>query len=101
MNPSSAGHSTSSKNLKGGELLGFLEVLPSVSVHGKAAQLPDTENIRGRKNPTVTLEAIAERSLGFWHTFFGMKGCINDKHVVESSSLVERIAFGKYIILCE
>lgn len=48
------------------------------------------------KTPTVTLEAICDRSLWIWHAFFGMPGSLNDINVVEASPIIEKIAAGTF-----
>ena len=53
------------------------------------------------KTPTVTLEAICDRSLWIWHAFFGMPGSLNDINVFEASPIINKIASGVFPPPCE
>jgi hypothetical protein len=45
--------------------------------------------------PTIILEAVADKDLGIWHAFFGMPGSHNDINVLHRSSLFARLAEGQ------
>lgn len=53
------------------------------------------------KVPTVTMEAICDDHLYFWHAFFGVAGCNNDITVLDASPLICKISSGEYPIACE
>ncbi len=40
--------------------------------------------------PTVTLEAIVDHHLWFWHLFFGMPGANNDINILDCSPLFKQ-----------
>nr|XP_034586698.1 putative nuclease HARBI1 [Setaria viridis]XP_034586700.1 putative nuclease HARBI1 [Setaria viridis] len=45
--------------------------------------------------PTIILEAVADKDLWIWHAFFGMPGSHNDINVLHRSSLFARLAEGQ------
>jgi len=45
--------------------------------------------------PTIILEAVADKDLWIWHAFFGMPGSHNDINVLHLSSLFARLAEGQ------
>ena len=45
--------------------------------------------------PTIILEAVADKDLWIWHAFFGMPGSHNDINVLHRSSLFARLAEGE------
>nr|XP_034569929.1 putative nuclease HARBI1 [Setaria viridis] len=45
--------------------------------------------------PTIILEAVADKDLWMWHAFFGMPGSHNDINVLHRSSLFARVAEGQ------
>jgi hypothetical protein len=46
-------------------------------------------------DPTIILEAVADKDLWIWHAFFGMPGSHNDINVLHRSSLFARLAEGQ------
>lgn len=48
--------------------------------------------------PTFTLEAIADDRMRIWHLFVGMPGSPNDRNVLQNSSILDKIATGRYLI---
>lgn len=57
---------------------------------------------RGKeKVPTITMEAIADDRLYYWHAFFGVAGCNNDITVLEASPLLSKISTGTYPLAVE
>jgi len=46
--------------------------------------------------PAVTIEAIADDCLWFWHVFFGMPGCANAINVLDASPLSNKMSDGSY-----
>ena len=49
---------------------------------------------KGHK-PSVILEAVADRSLYFWHAFFGVPGANNDLVVLDRSPLMQAVEQGR------
>jgi hypothetical protein len=45
--------------------------------------------------PTIILEAVADKDIWIWHAFFGMPGSHNDINVLHRSSLFARLADGE------
>lgn len=48
------------------------------------------------KKPTVSLEAICDRSLCIWHLFFGIPGTPKDITIVKVSPLINKIVAGTF-----
>lgn len=46
------------------------------------------------QQPTLVLEAVASKDLWFWHSFFGLPGCLNDINVLDRSDVFQPIADG-------
>lgn len=53
------------------------------------------------KIPTITIEAICDDRLYFWHKFFGIAGCNNDLTVLDASPLIQKISERQYPLPCE
>jgi hypothetical protein len=47
------------------------------------------------REPTIILEAVADKDLGIWHAFFGMPGSHNDINILHRSSQFARLAEGQ------
>lgn len=45
-------------------------------------------------DPTIVLEAVADKELWFWHCFFGLPGTLNDINVLQRSPLFKRLVAG-------
>jgi len=44
--------------------------------------------------PTITLEAVVDARLWFWHAFFGTPGCQNDIVILDRSPLLVDLMYG-------
>ena len=51
---------------------------------------------RGKKPPTIILEAVATQDLWIWHCFFGMPGSFNDINVLDRSPFVAKVLAGQF-----
>jgi hypothetical protein len=52
---------------------------------------------KGRKGrPTLTLEAVVDADLWFWHIYFGVPGSADDINVLQSSPLLKGILLGVF-----
>jgi Plant transposon protein len=53
---------------------------------------------KGRKGkPTLTLEAVVDADLWFWHLYFGVPGSANDINVMQSSPFLNNVLRGIFL----
>lgn len=90
--------------LKKGSILGFPGMIGSIDCCKwvwKNCPTAYHGQYKGKeKVPSITLEAICDDRLYFWHVYFGVAGCNNDITVLESSPLFGKISNGSYPMAC-
>jgi hypothetical protein len=82
-----------------GESRGFPSMLGSINcMHWRWKNCPSAWQgmyIGHVHEPTIILEAVADKDIWIWHAFFGMPGSHNDINVLHRSSLFARLADGE------
>lgn len=91
--------------LQRGEVLGFPGMIGSIDCCKwlwKNCPTAYHGQYQGKeKVPAVTMEAIADDRLYFWHAFFGVPGSNNDINALEASPLFGLMSNGEYPPACE